>query len=143
MEAKRRKGSTGDGGGRREGVRGDSSGQPGQQTGQRETTRDQNRSQQTQSRRSGLGQGVRAPSKILTVMYTNAQSLVGKVNELSCTACDIDPDIILVTESWCNEGISDAYLSIQGYELKSKLRINRSDTGAGRGDGLIVYAKSE
>ncbi len=78
-------------------------------------------------------QGVRAPSKILTVMYTNAQSLVGKVNELSCTACDIDPDIILVIESWCNEGISDAYLSIQGYELKSELRMDRSDTGAGRG----------
>jgi hypothetical protein len=86
--------------------------------GQRETTRDQIGSQQTERRGSGLGQGVRAPSKILTVMYTNAQSLVGKVNELSCMACDIDPDIILVTESWCNKGISDAYLSIQGYELK-------------------------
>jgi hypothetical protein len=69
------------------------------------------------------------------VLYTNAQSLVGKVNELSCTAFDMDPDIILVTESWCNEAISDAYLSIQGYELKSELRIDRSDTGAGRGGG--------
>ena len=43
------------------------------------------------------------------MLYTNAQSLVGKVNELSCTAFDMDPDIILVTESWCNEAISDAY----------------------------------
>jgi len=58
-------------------------------------------------------------------------------------ASDINPDIILVTESWCNESISDAYLSIQGYELKSELRLDRSDTGAGRGGGLIVYAKKE
>ncbi len=58
-------------------------------------------------------------------------------------ACDIDPDSILATESWCNEGISDAYLSIQGYKLKSELRIDRSDTGTGRGGGLIVCAKSE
>jgi hypothetical protein len=76
-------------------------------------------------------------------MYTNAQSLVEKVNELSCMACDIDPDIILVTETWCNVGISDAYLSLQGYELKSELRLDRSDTGAGRGGGLVVYAKSD
>jgi hypothetical protein len=76
-------------------------------------------------------------------MYSNAQSLVGKVNELSCVASDINPDIILVTESWCNESISDAYLSIQGYELKSDLQVDRSDTGGGRGRGLIVYAKSE
>ncbi len=68
---------------------------------------------------------------------------MGKVNELSCMASDINPDIILVTESWCNESISDAYLSIQGYELKSELRLDRSDTGAGRGGGLIVYAKKE
>ncbi len=67
---------------------------------------------------------------------------MGKVNELSCVASDINPDIILVTESWCNSSISDAYLSIQGYELKSELRLDRSDTGAGRG-GALIYAKKE
>jgi hypothetical protein len=58
-------------------------------------------------------------------------------------ASDIDPDIILVTETWCNAGISDAYLSLQGYELKSELRLDRGDTGAGRGGGLVVYAKND
>jgi hypothetical protein len=75
-------------------------------------------------------------------MYLNAQSLVGKVNELSAAACDLNPDIIMVTESWCNSDISDAYLSINGYELKTELRMDRGDTGGGRGGGLIVYARS-
>ena len=65
------------------------------------------------------------------------------MNELSCMASDIDPDIILVTETWCNAGISDAYLSLQGYELKSELGLDRGDTGAGRGGGLVVYAKND
>jgi hypothetical protein len=76
-------------------------------------------------------------------MYTNAQSLVGKVNELSCMACDINPDIILVTETWCNVGITDACRSLQGYELKSELRLDKRDTSARRGGGLVVYAKSD
>ncbi len=54
-------------------------------------------------------------------MYTNAQSLAGKVNELSCTVVDLNPDLILLTETWLNKDISDAYLTIPGYELKSDL----------------------
>jgi hypothetical protein len=55
-------------------------------------------------------------------MYTNAQSLVVKVSELSCTVADIDPDQILLTETWCNKDISDAFLSLPGYELKTDLK---------------------
>jgi hypothetical protein len=131
------------GGGGREGGRGARTGQPDQWAGQGETASRQIRVQEAQGRGCRAGQEGGAPSKTLTVMYSNAQSLVGKVNELSCVASDINPDIILVTESWCNESISDAYLSIQGYELKSEQRLDRSDTGAGRGGGLIVYAKKE
>jgi len=72
-------------------------------------------------------------------MYTNAQSLAGKVNELSCTAVDLNPDLILLTETWLNKDISDAYLTIPGYELKSDLRMDRE---VGRGGGLAVYAKN-
>jgi hypothetical protein len=39
----------------------------------------------------------------LKVLYTNAQSIVGKVDELSSVASEMQPDLILVTESWCNE----------------------------------------
>ncbi len=52
------------------------------------------------------------------------------------------PDLILVTESWCNTDITDAFLSIDGYELQTDLRMDRDDTARGRGGGLLVYAKT-
>ena len=65
-----------------------------------------------------------------------------KVGELSCVADMLKPDIILVTESWCNGDITDAYLSIDGYELIPDLRMDRENTAGGRGGGLLVYAKN-
>jgi hypothetical protein len=53
----------------------------------------------------------------LKVLYTNAQSIVGKIDELGSVASEVKPDLILVTETWCNAQISDAFLNIQGYEL--------------------------
>jgi len=68
--------------------------------------------------------------------------LVKKIDELSCVADAVKPDLILVTESWCNGDISDAYLGIDGYELLPDLRQDRENTAKGRGGGLLVYAKS-
>lgn len=65
-----------------------------------------------------------------------------KVDELSCVADMIKPDLILITESWCNEDISDAHLSIEGYELVPDLRMDRDNTVRGRGGGLLVYVKN-
>ncbi len=48
--------------------------------------------------------------KALNILYTNAQSLVRKVDLLACEAADRQPDLILITESWCHPGISDAHL---------------------------------
>ncbi len=76
------------------------------------------------------------------IMYTNAQSLVGKVNELSCSVADMDPDLILITETWCNREITDSFLSIPGYEVQTDLRTDRANTGGGRGGGLLVYVKN-
>jgi len=76
------------------------------------------------------------------ILYTNAQSLAGKVCELSAIASDLRPDVIALTETWCNSDISSAVLSIDGYELLPDLRMDRKDTGGGRGGGLIVYARS-
>ena len=81
-------------------------------------------------------------NQTLTVLYTNSQSLPGKVNELSCIASDLKPDIIALTETWCNGKISSAVLSIDGYELVPELRMDRTNTGGGRGGGLIIYARS-
>jgi hypothetical protein len=53
-----------------------------------------------------------AKGKTLVIHNTNAanaQSLVGKVNEMSCAASGLDPDITIVTETWFNKDISDSY----------------------------------
>ena len=68
-------------------------------------------------------------------------SLVGKIDELVAVASDINPDLILVTESWCHDGITDAFLKIPGYELQTDLRLDREDTAGGTGGGLLVYAR--
>jgi hypothetical protein len=71
----------------------------------------------------------------------NSQSIVNKINELACVAAESKPDIILETESWCHPGISDSYLSINGYQLQPELRVDRSDTANGIGGGLLVYSR--
>ena len=71
----------------------------------------------------------------------NAQSICGKVGELCVVSNDLSPDIILITESWCNAEITNAFLDVPGYELKTDLRRDRSDTRLGVGGGLLVYGK--
>jgi hypothetical protein len=48
----------------------------------------------------------------------------------------------LITESWCHQEITNAYLSLEGYELIPDLRMDREDTAQGRGGGILVYVKS-
>ncbi len=55
------------------------------------------------------------------------------MNELAYAVADSRPDIIVITETLCNRDVTDAYLSIPGYELQPDLRIDRADTGGGRG----------
>jgi hypothetical protein len=73
------------------------------------------------------------PCQALKVLYLNAQSIVKKVNELSCVAGALNPDIIMITESWCNSDVADTFLSIDGYDLQPDLRADREDTAQGRG----------
>ena len=61
---------------------------------------------------------------------------------MSCVASELKPDIIALTETWCNSEIPDAALFIEGYELIPDLRMDRTNTGGGRGGGIIVYARS-
>ena len=71
----------------------------------------------------------------------NAQSIVNKVPELQLIVSDCEPDILLITESWCNKNISNAFLSLEGYSLCSDLRLDRNDTTNGIGGGLLVYVR--
>jgi hypothetical protein len=61
---------------------------------------------------------------------------------LKWTAADEQPDLILLTETWCNALTNDAELQVDGYQLEVGLRRDRSDTTNGIGGGLLVYTKS-
>ena len=50
-------------------------------------------------------------------LYTNAQSLVNKMSEMRAIAVINNPDILIITETWTNEAISDEYLNIRGYDV--------------------------
>ena len=90
----------------------------------------------------GRGGGAPEPApKKINIMYTNSQSLPGKVQELEALANDLKPDMILLCETWCNANISNATLNIEGYELQQSLRKDRSDTVNGIGGGLVVYTR--
>jgi hypothetical protein len=67
---------------------------------------------------------------------------VSKIDELSSIASDLSPDLILVTETWCNDQITNAFLTIPGYDLQQDLRKDRLNTDRGRGGGLLVYSKA-
>ena len=97
---------------------------------------------QQEDKGPGGNGGGGAPGETLVVLYLNAQSVVGKINELSCTVSEMEPDLILITETWCNSDITTAYLNIAGYELQPDLRVDREDTKGGRGGGLLVYSKA-
>ena len=100
----------------------------------------QRESEQQEEQELGGGQRPeQQETEILKIMYTNAQSILGKLQELSAYAADEGPDFILLTESWCNPSINNTDLSIPGYQLENELRRDRSDTLNGLGGGLIVY----
>ena len=76
---------------------------------------------------------------ILKVLYTNAQSINNKIDELRVTVSDLKPDLVLICESFTNESISNAYLTISGYRLE--VRKDGCDTTNGRARGLLIYVK--
>jgi hypothetical protein len=77
----------------------------------------------------------------LKFLYLNAQSIANKIDELICGAEDLKPDLLFITESWCNENVTNAYLTIPEYQLAPDLRNDRVDTSCGIGGGLLVYVK--
>ena len=93
-------------------------------------------------RDGGRGAASIKEQEILKIFYTNVQSIQSKINELILYAADLDPDIILLTETWCNQSIPDAALSIPNYILETEVRRDRIDTTNGVGGGLLVYVKT-
>lgn len=75
------------------------------------------------------------------VLSFNSRSVLNKLTEIETLAIEEEPDLILITETWTNENISNAEVTLPGYRVLS--RKDRSDTKAGRGGGLIAYCKEE
>ena len=75
----------------------------------------------------------------LSIMYTNCQSVVSKMQELQAVSCTLNPDAIMLTETWTHQAIDNSFLKIDNYELM--VRKDRVDTDKGRGGGLLIYAK--
>jgi hypothetical protein len=73
------------------------------------------------------------------ILLLNAQSIVGKIDELCCVATELALDLIIVTESLCNDTMTNAYLTVPGFELQPELRKDRVDTTYGIGGGPLVY----
>ena len=72
------------------------------------------------------------------LLYLNARSILSKLDLLQSHVFKNKPDIIAVYESFTNNDIGDAHLSVDGYELIS--RKNGKDTTRGKCRGLIMYA---
>ena len=76
------------------------------------------------------------------IIYLNARSILNKLDDLTVLVFEEKPDLILITETWCNADINNAMLSVQGYNIEPELRTDRQDTVNGIGGGLLVYVKS-
>jgi hypothetical protein len=114
----------------------------GQAREQREMDRGGISPEQEDERQRDIVRGGREPkskTEELIILYTNAQSLFGKIDELIATTSILNPDIILLTETWTNCGITDAMIQLPGYKLEG--RTDRQDTQNGIGGGLIFYVK--
>ena len=83
----------------------------------------------------------RLKQREFSIVYTNAQSVLKKMDELRCYVAERNPDMILLTETWTNDTVSDDFLKLKGYEIIA--RNDRVDTAGGRGGGVLVYARKE
>ncbi len=79
--------------------------------------------------------------KSIKILYGNVQSLMSKMSELDIMVNQINPDLILLTETWLNPCICNAAVNLEGYEIIPDLRKDRQDTAGGVGGGLLVYVK--
>ena len=93
-----------------------------------EGSRDSRSTKQTKDKEVSKG----SKSKSLDIIYTNAQN---KIDELRSTVFDLNPDLVLINESWTKKDITRAYLGIDRYNLAG--RKDRLDTSNGRG-GVIL-----
>jgi hypothetical protein len=89
----------------------------------------------------GRESGPPEDKEVLSLLYTNAQSLQGKIVELAATTELLSPDIVLITETWTQKNVTNASMTIPGYKLEE--RRDKEDTANGIGGGLAIYVKEK
>ncbi|VDL97188.1 unnamed protein product [Schistocephalus solidus] len=71
----------------------------------------------------------------LKFMYSNAQSMLSKFDEMQIQVCDLSPDVIFLTETWLSYYVDDREFTIPGYQLF------RRDREGHQGGGIVTYVK--
>ena len=61
-----------------------------------------------------------------------------KIDELKAYVIEFELDIIGITETWLNEGISNSEIAIENFSIYRK---DRSEVKGGRAGGVIVYVR--
>nr|VZH89441.1 unnamed protein product [Spirometra erinaceieuropaei] len=69
----------------------------------------------------------------LRCLYTNAQSLISKLDELKLCLVELSPDVLAVTETWLSANISDNEVALPGYQIYRRDREHRQS------GGIVVY----
>ncbi len=72
----------------------------------------------------------------ISVLYTNACSLIPKRNELSAYVATEKPDVVAIIETWANSTHLVSELSLPRYEIFPKNKTNK------KGGGVICFVKS-
>ena len=71
-----------------------------------------------------------------SVFLTNARSILPKMDELCLCVSSMNADLVIVTESWLNDDVSDDLLTI------NKMEIFRCDRKLRRGGGVCLWINS-
>lgn len=71
----------------------------------------------------------------LVCLYTNANSVIGKMNELRQRVATGNFDIVGITETFAHPGVEDAELGLEGYNLF------RKDRHEQKGGGVALYIR--
>jgi ribonuclease P/MRP protein subunit RPP40 len=71
----------------------------------------------------------------------NIRSLTNKLHHFETLLTEISPDIVVLTETWISNKITNESISVTNYEIVA--RTDRLNTTDGRGGGIVIYAKSD
>ena len=72
-------------------------------------------------------------SHFLGLALLNARSILNKMSQFRTFVALHNPDVVLVTESWCTSDTTDAFLMLNRYHF------SRTNRDHGRGGGCLVY----